>query len=261
MIRCVICEDDAGDLKALRRTVEAAARQMELEVMITSFNRQETMLESVRSGDRYDLLMMKVSTKPVNGIDTAREAQALMPGLQLAFVSREKEWAAEAFELHALHYLMKPVSEESMGEVLARYMMRTGNPITMLTLQAKTRSFSLPLHRVQKIISSRKGVDIYLEGENAPRHFNVSFMKVEEQLDDRVFIKISRGLIVKMSFIQKIERGVCRFKDGTEALLSRSNRESICKRYGEYMFAGGGTVWKSIRNGCQILLLCLALMI
>lgn len=261
MIRCVICEDDPNDLRALRRAMEAAARQMEVETVITSFVRQDTLLESVRSGDVYDLLVIKVSNKPVNGIVTAREIHGMLPGIQLVFVSREREWAAEAFDLHALHYLMKPVSEQSMGEVFTRYLMRTGNPVSTLTLQAKTRSFTLPMHRVQKIISSRKGVDVYLSGETLPRHFNVSFMRVEEQLDLRVFIKISRGLIAKMSFIQEIDRGVCRFKDGTEALLSRGNREEICKQYSEYMFVGGGTVWKPIREGCQILLLCLALII
>lgn len=246
MIRCVICEDDANDLRALRRTVEAAARQMKAEVVITSFTRQETLLESVRSGDVYDLLMIKVSSKPVNGLVTAREVHGMLPGIQLVFVSREREWAAEAFDLHALHYLLKPVSEDAMGEMLSRYLARTGNPISMLTLQARSRSFTLPLHRVQKITSSRKGVDVYLSGEGVPRHFNVSFMRVEEQLDPRLFIRISRGLIAKMSFIQEIDRGVCRFKDGTEALLSRSHREEICKRYGEYMFVGGG-----VRSGSK----------
>ena len=92
------------------------------------------------------------------------------------------------------------------------------------------------MHRITRIQSSNKGVDIYLQGRSSPQWADVSFSHVEELLDGEYFLKISRGLLVQMNYILCMEQNVCRFRDGTSSLISRREKKEIRRKYNDFLF-------------------------
>lgn len=64
-------------------------------------------------------------------------------------------------------------------------------------------------------------------GSPSPSASPLSFVRVEEQLDEERFLRISRGFIVQMDAILRLDGDVCLLKDGTSALISRRERKEI----------------------------------
>ena len=66
--------------------------------------------------------------------------------------------------MDAVHYLVKPVHMDSLLELLRRFFRRSGIPVRMLELKWGSKSLCVPMHRITRIQSSNKGVDVYLQG-------------------------------------------------------------------------------------------------
>ena len=77
---------------------------------------------------------------------------------------------------------------------------------------------------IQYLESARNGTDIHTAGG------------LLEQKLGKDFLKIQRGLIVNMHFIEKMTAESCALKNGFIALLSRRDRQKIRTAYREFIF-------------------------
>lgn len=114
-----ICEDDRKERQELLMFVREAQKQLSFEMDIETFRNGEELLASMRAGKKYELLLLDILMDGMNGIETAREARWLQPGFFLAFITSSREFGAEAFEMDAVHYLVKPVHMDSLLELFA----------------------------------------------------------------------------------------------------------------------------------------------
>ena len=233
-----ICEDDRKERQELLMFVREAQKQLSFAMDVETFRNGEELLASMRAGKKYELLLLDILMDGMNGIETAREARRLQPGFFLAFITSSREFGAEAFEMDAVHYLVKPVHMDSLLELFRRFFRRSGIPVKMLELKWGSKSLCVPMHRITRIQSSNKGVDVYLQGAGRPQWADVSFSKVEEMLDEEYFLRISRGLLVQMNYILCMEQNVCRFRDGTSSLISRREKKDIRRKYNDFLFRG-----------------------
>ena len=231
-----ICEDDGKEQQELLALVEEAQKQLRFEADMKTFRSGGELLSSMREGEKYELLILDILMDGMDGIETAREARRLQPGIYLAFITSSREYGAEAFELDAVHYLVKPVRTDSLLELLRRFFRRSGVPMKMLELRWGSKCLSVPMHQIVKVQSSNKGVDIYLQGIGRPQWAGVPFSKAEEMLDEEYFLQISRGLLVQMNYILRMEQDVCWFRDGTSSLISRREKAKIRRKYNDFLF-------------------------
>lgn len=182
MFQIAICEDSKVDTDLLSQTLAAAANDLRIRARTDYYKNGEELILALKDGASYDLLLLDIFLEQVNGVDTARSARKYLPHVQIAFLTSSRDYALDAYDLDAIHYLMKPVDREKLG------------------------------------------VDIYLSDIAEPQRIPISFIRVEEQLASSSFLRISRGLMVRIGYIRCIDKNVCYFRDGTSALISRREK-------------------------------------
>ncbi|MDQ6835302.1 MAG: LytTR family DNA-binding domain-containing protein [Actinomycetota bacterium] len=72
------------------------------------------------SSQRYDAIFLDVRMPDLDGLELARVLRRFALPPQLVFVSAYDEAAVEAFELHAVDYLRKPVARSRVEEAIER---------------------------------------------------------------------------------------------------------------------------------------------
>ncbi len=236
MLRIAVCEDNMADTAVLSSEIDTITKELHLRIQTDYFLKGETLIHEIKSGTSYDLLLLDIYLNGQDGIDTAQSARALLPEVQIAFLTSSREFALDAFDLDALHYLLKPVSKQNLKELFQRFFDRTNRPKEVLEIQTSSKVYTFPLLRVQKIQSSNKGVDIYLQDVPDPQRVPIPFIRVEEQLTTQLFLRISRGLLVHIGYIRCIDKNICYFRDGTSALISRREKNEVRKKYNDYLF-------------------------
>ncbi len=67
-----------------------------------------------------DLAFLDMEMPGISGVELAKQLQKQCAQLEFIFVTAFQQYAVEAFHLHALHYLLKPINQEDLQEALRR---------------------------------------------------------------------------------------------------------------------------------------------
>lgn len=118
MIRVVLADDEPRILQALERRVDW--EEMGLEIAGTATN-GNTALELVHATDP-DLLITDIRMPGLNGIDLARSARKYKPSVEVILISgfSEFRYAQEGIDIGVLGYLLKPIQQKELDELLGR---------------------------------------------------------------------------------------------------------------------------------------------
>lgn len=114
-MRILAVDDELPALEDLARILGSSPRVDDVELA------QSPREALVRVGEaRFDALFLDVRMPGMDGVELARVLARFAEPPALVFVSAYETAAVQAFELHAVDYLMKPVSRRRVEEALAR---------------------------------------------------------------------------------------------------------------------------------------------
>lgn len=233
MIKIAICDDEQRDVEATRLRLMEAAESLGMECTCDLFPDASSLLKKIENGSAvYHIALLDIYIGELSGIQTAQRIAKLSPETALVFVTVSRAHAVEAFSLDALHYLVKPVDSDQMREMLERYLKRTMKKKT-LEIRIGRDNLKLALDSIQYLESARNGTDIHTA--RGMLHTTVPTSTLEPQLGND-FLKIQRGFIVNMHFIERMTSDSCVLKNGFTALLSRKEKKNIRTAYREFIF-------------------------
>ena len=176
---------------------------------------------------RPDLALLDLQMPEMNGLDTVRSiAKKNLP--LTAFVTAFDEFAAQAFELNAIDYLLKPVEGIRLRETIRRAAdrlehedWRHSEAIRIESARATYESAAenkplqrIPVKKNDDIILLPAGeiVSITADGEllhlrtTAGQKFTINFRlkDLEARLDPNLFVRLSRSAIVNLDMVERI---------------------------------------------------------
>jgi two-component system LytT family response regulator len=170
-----------------------------------------------------DLVFLDIQMPGINGFDVLRNVEPEQLPL-VVFVTAYDQYAVQAFEVHALDYLLKPFEDERFTQTLSRIRERLagqGNKesrlalmtlleevkarrkeIDRLLIKSAGRVFFMPLGKIDWIEASGNYVRIHAAGE-------VHFMRetmgdMENQLPPARFVRVHRSAIVNLKKIKEL---------------------------------------------------------
>lgn len=234
MLNIALCEDDPGDLASLSALVERAAAAYAGPARVECFSSGEALLSACRAGRRFGLVLLDVYLDGMDGVSAAAALRKLDPSVPLAFLTVSRDFALQAIGLDALHYLVKPVDEAGLREVFRRLAERGGiRRCLTLTLNREVRRF--PLDAVCRVTSARKGMELTLSRDSLwlPRPFREA---AEQLLPEPGFVLLSRGCLLNLDYVDRLDYDVFCLLDGTELQASRRERARARAKYHDYLF-------------------------
>ncbi len=98
-----ICDDEKETRKMLTDKVKKLYPQADL-LLYTSG-------EELLAGELPDILLLDIQMQGKNGITTAEELRLTDRQLIIIFVTAIEDYVFQAFDVYALHYLLKPFSD------------------------------------------------------------------------------------------------------------------------------------------------------
>ena len=107
-MKIAICDDEKEIRESLRKILEEYKEPFE---QIDLYTSGEELLECDRN---YDLLFLDIDMKGINGIETARKIRLKDKKIKIVYVTAYKEYASQAFSVHAFGYLLKPIKKEKI---------------------------------------------------------------------------------------------------------------------------------------------------
>lgn len=247
MIRVVIAEDE----KPARDRLSSFVREhSDLTIVGTTSDGEQT----VQTVDRVqpDLLFLDIQMPKGNGFEVIG---ALERRPVVVFTTAFDEFAIDAFNVHALDYLLKPFSKERFNrsitlvrKILADprdYQLRTCAAIEALDVHReylhrvsvrKEHAYSIiPVEQIECIKTS--GGLVYIQVGDKQYQTDTTLSQFEQRLDPTRFMRIHRTAIVNLEQINDVVpwgrgRFAVRLRHGSSLQVSRDRMKNFKRQVG-----------------------------
>ena len=158
-----------------------------------------------------DILFLAIHMQQISGLEFAK---VVPKNVKIIFTTAFKEYAIEAYKVHAFDYLLKPISYQdfmdSCKKVFDSYMQDDKyNPIKrdkFLIVKSDYKYVRIPFDKILFVESLKDYILFHLEGmENVSTLGNLKHL--EERLPKERFRRVHRSYLANLSKFDYIERG------------------------------------------------------
>lgn len=170
-----------------------------------------------------DLLFLDIQMPGQSGLALAREISRMLEPPLVVFVTAYGEHAIDAFEVHALDYLLKPLDDarlaqaveraaamlrqrqrEAYGAALRRFVDGSdGRYPEFLSVRSVGRIERIKVGEILRIESAGNYVELHLAGRTVLHRMTLG--RLEALLAPEEFVRVHRGSIVRRSQIASLE--------------------------------------------------------
>ena len=113
-MRILCLDDEPLALKLLASTIETVKPDAE----VLPFKKQTELLEEAEKNG-CDVAFLDIHMRGMNGVEVAKRLKEINPKLNIIFVTGFSDYKADAMDMRASGYIMKPVSEEDVERELS----------------------------------------------------------------------------------------------------------------------------------------------
>ena len=244
MFSIAICDDQHDQLKAIGKALDSyAASHPGMEIEPEFFANPLQLIGKLSSGADWDAVILDVCMAGMMGTEAAREIRKKLGSIPIIFISISREYAVEAFSLNAVHYLVKPYSQDDFDEALDRALgplpARSSGKV-MLKLRSGILH-SVDADSILFIESVGYSRLVHTDGNiyEETRKTLSSFMEELGKLRPGMFIQPYRGYIVNMEAIRTIEPRRIVLRNGEGILIKRGDFRRIRDQYFSWSFGKG----------------------
>lgn len=189
-----------------------------------------------------DLVLLDIQMPVMDGFEVVRRLRGPLPAI--IFVTAYSEHALQAFEIGAVDYLLKPISEERLRTALERAQESRRHPLENAERVARTLNADTQSPKRSPKIAARRAHDYYLldldevfafraEGEivwilTADKKYMATqtLQAIHERLEGTQFQRVHRSVIVNTNKIRKMsnlssQRWLLTLTNGSEFTVSK----------------------------------------
>jgi two-component system response regulator AlgR len=209
-LKVLIVDDEPPARERLRSLLAEIA---DVEVIGEAVNGHEALQETHDLAP--DVVLLDVRMPGMDGLEAARHLNVLEEPPAVIFTTAYDQYAVEAFDAHAVGYLLKPVRKEQLAASLARAGRVTRAQLQRLAAAAGEERRShiaarhreglrlIPIEEVQYFLADQKYTTVrHLNGEDLIE----DSLRLLESEFGAAFVRIHRNALVGVKYLERIER-------------------------------------------------------
>ena len=221
--KIAICDDSEADRKYITTLVKQWANNASHEIQLTSFTSAENFLFSYEDESDFDVLLLDIEMGDMDGVTMAKRLRKDNDTVQIVFITGYSEYISEGYEVAALHYLMKPVKEEKLFEVLDRAAEKLRKNERVLNFDIGGEMVRIPIYQIRHADVHGNYVTIHAKEEYTVK---MTLGELATELDDS-FYRVGRSAIVNLNCISRVTKTDIYLNDGSTVPLPRGAYEGV----------------------------------
>ena len=228
--RIAICDDSVKDGEYVQDVLRKWASERNIVVQAEVFLSAESFLFHYEEDKSYDLLLLDIEMGAMDGVTMAKRVRQDNETVQIVFITGYSEYISEGYEVEALHYLMKPVSEGKLFAVLDRALDKQKQNEKCLNLMLSGEMLRIPFYQIRYVDVQKNYVTIHGKEEYTVKR---TLSDMEKELDEG-FCRVGRGMILNLKLIRRVTKTQVHLADGTVLPLPRGTYELLNKAIIKY---------------------------
>lgn len=217
-MRIVICDDDANQVKHLRTLLGKWTKEREIsDAELETFSSAESFLFAYEDNKLIDILLLDIQMGEMDGLSLAKTIRPQDKSMQIIFITGYMDYILDGYDVDALNYLLKPVSQEKLFATLDKATKRLSFNEKAIFISHQGENLRIPLHEIRYLEVLHNHVTIHATNSYTIKK---TLKELQENLDEN-FFRTGRSYIVNLRHIQKTTKTQAHLSCGTTIPLSR----------------------------------------
>lgn len=212
-MKVAVCEDVLQEAQWLCETIRKWFERRRIYAEVASFADAEAFLFALED-THFDMLFLDIKMPGEDGVSLARRLRKAKLDVAIVFVTGEKEYVMEGYEVEAVHYLLKPVEEEKVFLCLQRIYEKEARQEPYLILDTESGKIKL----LQREIYQLEVFGHSLQYITRKGSFEVAkpLKQALAELETGSFVLCYRGIAVNLLYVDAIEKNKLSLRDEKE---------------------------------------------
>ena len=226
--RVAICDDDISQIEYIKSVVMKWSCSVGHASELSTFLCAEAFLFDYEGDKTYDILLLDVEMKEISGIELAKRIRKDNNRAEIIFITSHFEFAGEGYEVDALHYLMKPISEYKLLEVLSKAAKKLSVEPASVVITCDSETIKLYEADILYVESYLHYITIHTKEKEYKIKESIS--SFESKLSED-FFRIHRSYLVSLKYITAISRSWICLQNKIELPLARGKYDDINRAF------------------------------
>ena len=229
-----IVDDIAAERALLRSRLERQLSRRNIQANLLEYDTGEAFLSSCAKL-QFAVLFLDIYMDGVNGIETAKQFRSMDTHCLLIFTTTSTDHALEGFRVRAMHYLVKPYTEEMISDLIDEILARLPSTERYMTLKLNGTEVPLPFssfiyaEHFSHMIHIHTTQDVVLTVRQ-------SFRLHSPVKNGRTLFLCSRGSVVNLAHAVDFDGTVFQLDDGSRVSVSRDLSKSARQTFMKFLF-------------------------
>ena len=233
-MRIAICDDIQKELEIISSALDSYAKvHPSLCFNVDRYSSAMDILDVLEKERPYDIALLDICMPGILGTDVAREMISKSTDTCIIFLTTSNEYAVEAFALNAIHYLVKPFSQEQFDAALDRAMEKVVDQ-NFIFLACVDGMYRVRTNEIVYIESQGHYLSLYLVSGKILRMRRKLSQMSEEMREFPEFIRIGASYIANLGFVRKIAANSMEMINGIKIPVPRRSIGEMRKAYMDF---------------------------
>lgn len=229
--KIAICDDNLIDQEYVMQLIKMWAQEKKISIELYTFISAEQFLFQYAEEKSYDIIVLDIEMEKMNGVSLAKKLREDNHSIQILFVTGYPDFIAEGYEVDALHYLMKPVNQTKLFQVMDKAVHNLSKMEAILFLQINGEMIKLVTNEIFYIEVFSHASTIHSKDRNFEVKMSIS--ELEAKLGES-FIRVHRSYLVNIGQVKRISKTEVFLEDGMIVPLSRRKYADVNKAFIRY---------------------------
>ncbi len=246
MIKAIVIDDENQNADSLRIDIQTHCPYVQ--VVAVCYSAKEGIMAIKR--EKPDLVFLDIEMPWMNGFEMLEVIGDI--GFNIIFTTAHDQFAAKAFRLSAVDYLLKPIAAADLRDAIKKVEQKMEQQNGQAHIENLLENIKQPAARQKIALPYKDGYEfvevsniIYCQAEGAyTRVFleNKKFVLVsktlgdiEELLPHDIFQRIHHSTVINLNDVThfvKADGGYIKMRTGEELVVSKSRKEAVMERLG-----------------------------
>ena len=244
MLRIALCDDEKKQLSQAAAMLNAyLSSRPDLSGQVETFRSGSTLLARVEDVGGFDLYVLDILMPELSGIDTGRRLRALGDGGEIIYLTSSNDFAADSYDVRAFFYLLKPVNEGNLFQVLdaavENLKRRRSSAVVVTTVDGPRRILLERIRYVERVGRYMRYhcTDTTIDSQT----IRVSFREaVAPLLADRRFCLCGASFLLNFQHVAGVNGQSALLDNGQAVILPRMSATEFKKAWGNYWLEEAG---------------------
>lgn len=229
-MRIAICDDDYIECDTIKKLI--TSMPVCRNTVVDVFSDGDLLIKE-HGVESYDIIYMDVDMPGRTGIEIGNQLCQSETHTILIFITSYPQYAIEAYDCNAFHYLIKPVNKDKFEQVLMKAVNKYNMLHASIKLETRKGINMLPVSDICYVECMQKNLIYYTTHGNYTVRDTLS--NALDILLPHGFCQTHQGYIVNMNKIQRITTNQAILTNGMSVMISVRRQKEVERTFTNYL--------------------------